>query len=108
MGGRGGDREKRHGDVTAKGESGFRPSMLLVPEAIEAKMSPPSNRTGFRPDAATARGFRLPDNQTGLDGGTRRPTRASDTYRHSNGGVSRCVTSGIRVSQTLHNTILSA
>lgn len=61
-----------------QGESGFRPSMLWVSEAIEAKMSP--------------RGSRFPDNQAGLDGGTRRPTRASDTYRHSNSGVSRCVT----------------
>ena len=31
-------------------------------------MSPPSNRAGFRPDAATtAHGRRLRDNQTGLD-----------------------------------------
>ena len=34
-------------------------------------MSPPSNRTGFRPDAATtAHGPRFRDNQTGLDSGT--------------------------------------
>jgi hypothetical protein len=34
-------------------------------------MSPPSNRTGFRPDAATtAHGPRLRDKQTGLDYGT--------------------------------------
>ena len=40
-------------------------------------MSPPSIRTGFRPDAATtAHGPRFRDNQTGLDCGTGRPRRA--------------------------------
>jgi hypothetical protein len=46
-------------------------------------MSPPSNRAGFRPDAATtAHGPRLRDNQTrqakqGLDCGTGRPGERS-------------------------------
>ena len=39
---------------------------------------PPSNRTGFRPDAATtAHGPRFRDNQTGLDCGTGRPGERS-------------------------------
>ena len=76
MGGRG-DREKRHGDVIAEERARFGLRCCWCRRPSRGEMSPPFNRTGFRPDAATtAHGPGLRDKQTALDRGTGRSGRA--------------------------------
>jgi hypothetical protein len=58
-------REKRHGDVIAGERVRFDLRCYWRRRPLGGEMSPPSNRTGFRPDAAmTAHGPRFRDNQT--------------------------------------------
>ena len=93
MGGWAGNREKRHGDVIAQGESGFRSSMLLAWEAIVrrnvAAIEPDRIQTRCRDDGARAQVFAT-NEQVSRTAGLVGP--ASDSYRHSKSGVSPCAT----------------
>ena len=74
----GGDYNKRHSDVIARERARFGLRCYWRRRPSRGEMSPPSNRTGFRPDAATtAHGPRFRDTQTGLDRGTGRPGERS-------------------------------
>jgi hypothetical protein len=92
MGGWAGNREKRHGDVIAQGESGFRSSMLLAWEAIVrrnvAAIEPDRIQTRCRDDVAWAQVSRQSNRCRPWDWSARRAI----LYRHSKMGVSRCVT----------------
>src|ERR1700757_1791642 len=64
----GGDDNKRHSDVIARERVRFGLRCYWRRRPSRGEMSPPSNRSGFRPDAATTpHGPRLRDKQTGLD-----------------------------------------
>jgi hypothetical protein len=66
MGGWGRPREKHHSDVIARESVRFGLRCYWRRRPSRGEMSPPFNRTGFRPDAAAAaHGPRLRDNQTG-------------------------------------------